>query len=64
MKKLHDNFEIRSKKVRMLLGEPPSWFIKWGTVIIAIIFGVLIIYVSTLPYPHSDGETILEHIKQ
>lgn len=35
---------------------------RWGTVIITIIFILLIAAVSLLPYPYSDGETILNHI--
>ncbi len=57
-----DNIETRSEKVRKLLGEKPSRLIRWGTVIITIIFILLIAAVSLLPYPYSDGETILNHI--
>ena len=57
-----DNMETRSGKVRKLLGEKPSRLIRWGTVIITIIFILLIAAVSLLPYPYSDGETILNHI--
>ena len=59
-----DNIETRSEKVRKLLGEKPSRLIRWGTVIITIIFILLIAAVSLLPYPYSDGETILRHLLQ
>ena len=57
-----DSIETRSEKVRKLLGEKPSRLIRWGTVIITVIFILLITAVSLLPYPYSDGETILSHI--
>lgn len=59
-----DNIETRSEKVRKLLGDKPSLLIRWGTVIITIIFILLIAAVSLLPYPYSTGETIIEHIIQ
>jgi len=57
-----DHIETRSHKVRKLLGEKPSLLIRWGTVIITIIFILLIAVVSLLPYPYSGGETILSHL--
>ena len=57
-----DHIETRSEKVRKLLGEKPSLLIRWGTVIITIIFILLIAAVSLLPYPYSGGETIIEHL--
>lgn len=57
-----DKIEIRSEKIRKLLGEKPSRLIRWGTVIITVIFILLIAAVSLLPYPYSNGETILEHL--
>lgn len=57
-----DNIETRSYKVRKLLGDKPSLLIRWGTVIITIIFILLIAAVSLLPYPYSSGETIIEHL--
>ena len=53
--------ELRSEKVRALLGERPPLAVRWGTVVIAIIFAVIIGVVCALPYPYSDGESILEH---
>ena len=53
--------ELRSEKVRALLGERPPLAVRWGTGIIAFIFAVIIAVICTLPYPYSDGESILEH---
>ncbi len=54
--------ELRlEKKVRKLLGEIPHAIVRWGTVIIVAIFLALLFVVCFVPYPHSDGESILQH---
>lgn len=55
----HDNIELRSEKVRKLIGEIPPSLVRWGTVVITIIFLALLIVVCLLPYPYSNGESIL-----
>lgn len=57
----HDKIELRSEKVRKLIGEIPPSLVRWGTVIIAIVFIGLIAAVSLLPYPYSNGESIFRH---
>ena len=57
----HDNIELRSEKVRELLGEIPPSLVRWGTAIIAIVFIGLVAAVCLLPYPYSKGESILRH---
>lgn len=57
-----NNIELRSEKVRNLLGEIPPSLVRWGTVIIVAIFLVLLIVVCFMPYPHSNGESILQHL--
>lgn len=57
----HDKIELRSEKVRKLIGEIPPSLVRWGTVIIAIVFFALLAAVCLLPYPYSHGETILRH---
>lgn len=54
--------ELRSEKVRDLLGEIPPALVRWGTVIIVAIFLALLLVVCFMPYPHSNGESILQHI--
>ena len=54
--------ELRSEKVRNLLGEIPPALIRWGTVIIVAIFLTLLLVVCFVPYPHSQGESILQHL--
>ncbi|MDE6393542.1 MAG: hypothetical protein K2L59_09790 [Muribaculaceae bacterium] len=57
----HDKIELRSEKVRKLIGEIPPSLVRWGTVIIAIVFLALLAAVCLLPYPYSNGESILWH---
>ena len=57
----NDETELRSEKVRKLLGEIPHAIMRWGTVIIVAIFLALMLVVCFVPYPHSDGESILLH---
>ncbi|MFG6425462.1 MAG: hypothetical protein K1W14_03600 [Muribaculaceae bacterium] len=57
----HDNIGLRSEKVRELLGEIPPSLVRWGTAIIAIVFIGLVTAVCLLPYPYSNGESILRH---
>ena len=61
-KKRPSDIELRSEKVRNLLGEIPPSLVKWGTVIIVAIFLALFLVVCFVPYPHSHGESILQHL--
>lgn len=61
-KKRPSDIELRSEKVRNLLGEIPPALVRWGTVIIVAIFLILLLVVCFVPYPHSKGESILQHI--
>lgn len=58
----HDKIELRSEKVRKLIGEIPPSLVRWGTAIIAIVFIALLGAVCLLPYPYSNGESILQHL--
>lgn len=57
-----ENIELRSEKVRNLLGEIPPSLVRWSTVIITVIFLAVLATVSLIPYPYSNGESILRHI--
>lgn len=61
-KNLSSGIELRSEKVRNLLGEIPPPFVRWGTLIIVAIFLVLLLVVCFMPYPYSKGESILQHL--
>lgn len=56
-----NQIELRSEKDRNLLGEIPPALVRWGTAIIIAIFLALLLVVCYVPYPHSQGESILEH---
>lgn len=58
----NNEIELRSEKVRNLLGEIPPALVRWGTVIIVAIFLALLLVVCFMPYPYSNGESILQHI--
>lgn len=58
----HDKIELRSEKVRKLIGEIPPSLVRWGTAIIAIVFFALLAAICLLPYPYSNGESILQHL--
>lgn len=60
-KKKPCDIELRSEKVRNLLGEIPPVLMRWGNVIILAIFLALLLVVCFVPYPHSQGESILQH---
>lgn len=57
----NNKIELRSEKVRKLIGEIPPSLVRWGTAIIAIVFIALLAAVCLLPYPYSNGESILRH---
>lgn len=61
-KETHDRIELRSEKVRKLIGEIPPSLVRWGFAIIVIVFLGLVAAMCLLPYPYSDGESILRHI--
>lgn len=42
-------------------GEIPPALVRWGSVIIVAIFLVLLLVLCFVPYPHSKGESILQH---
>ncbi len=58
----HDKIGLRSEKVRRLIGEIPPSLIRWGNAIIAVVFIALLAAGCLLPYPYSNGESILRHI--
>lgn len=61
-KDVSSDIELRSEKVRNLLGEIPPLLVRWGMVIIVAIFLALLLVVCFVPYPYSKGESILQHL--
>ena len=60
--KSFENQNQRSRKVRNLLGEIPPALVTWGTAIIFLIVMTLLMIICFVPYPDSDGESILLHL--
>ena len=56
------DIELRLEKVCNLLGEIPPALVRWGTVIIVAIFLILLLVVCFVPYLHSQGESIFQHL--
>lgn len=56
-----EKIELRSEKVRNLIGEIPPSLVRWGTVVIVLIFLMLLTAVCFLLYPYSKGELIINH---
>lgn len=59
---VRNDIELRSEKVRNLLGEIPPALVGWGITIIIAIFLALLLVVCFVPYPYSKGESILQHL--
>lgn len=56
---------MRSEKVRQLLGEIPPSLVRWGTVIICLIFVALACALLFIPSPYGEGEeSILRYVIQ
>lgn len=62
MKFNNDKIELRSEKVRKIIGVVPPVFVRWGTLIIFIVFLIILFAITTLPYPNSGNETIFNHL--
>lgn len=54
--------ELRSEKVRNLIGKIPPRLAWWNAAIIIFIFIVLFLIVFFIPFPHGNGKTILQHL--
>ncbi len=55
--------ELRSEKVRKLLGEIPPSLVTWGTVIIVSLFIALACALVFIPSPYGEhGESMLRYI--
>ena len=57
-----DRIELRSERVRHIIGSIPSGLVRWGNAILLLIFVLLIAAVLYIPYPYGGGESIWEHM--
>lgn len=53
--------ELRSKKIRKLLGEKPPLLVQWGTLGILFVFLAIVCVVCLIPLSHCNGETWLKY---
>jgi multidrug resistance efflux pump len=44
-------FDLRSEDISEILGTPPSWLVRWGTTVIFLVFGILLVASWTIQYP-------------
>ena len=42
MEKEASDIELRSEEVQDILGRVPSWIVRWGTIVILVIVGILL----------------------
>lgn len=61
-KKTSSEVELRSKEKCNLSGAIFTSHIRWNTVIIVAIFLILLLAICFIPFPYSNGESILQHI--
>lgn len=54
--------ELRSEKVRTVIGDIPNGLLYCGTIVIVFIIALLTAVVLCVPYPYSNGESIFQHI--
>lgn len=54
--------ELRSEKVRRIIGTIPPALVRWNITVLIVILFVLIAVVCCIPYPYGEGESILRHI--
>lgn len=57
-----EKIELRSEDDSKLLEEKYSSVIGWSTTAIVSIFLILLLVVCFIPYPNSNGESIIQHI--
>ena len=60
--KSYDQIEIRSEKVRNIIGTIPSTLVYWSIAIIVIIVIVFFVIGFLVPYPYGGGEVIFQHL--
>lgn len=54
--------ELRPEREYVQIDDIPSSLVRWGVAVISVISAALIAALCLLQYPHSEGETILQHL--
>lgn len=47
----NEEIELRSEEVQEILTRPPGWMIRWGSVVILILIGLILMFSYFLKYP-------------
>lgn len=55
--------ELRTERTRTFIEREPSWWVRHGTMTIFVIFLAIAIAAMFLPYPHAEGKTLWEVIR-
>ena len=55
----HDRIELRSDKVRHIIGTRPPAAVRYGTLIVVAVMTLIIIAAAIIPYS-PDGTTLLQ----
>lgn len=56
----HEKIELRSEDVQEILGTPPSWLVRWGTLVIFLAIGAMIAAAWFIDYPDViEGKAIV-----
>lgn len=59
---LDKRIELRSEKVRRIVGTIPAALVRWNIIVLLVIVCTLLWIVCAVPYPYGEGESILRHI--
>jgi len=53
-----DNLDIRSEEVQEILGTPPGWMVRWGTVLALLVVCIAVSLSFAIRYPDTVGDDI------
>lgn len=57
-----DDMELRSEKVREILGSMPKGLSRLGMAVICVLFLLLVAVMVFVRFPHGEGESILQYV--
>lgn len=56
-----DRLELRSEKVRNIIGTIPPALVRWSVAVMVMIVIGLLLVLFLVPYPYGEGETFFQH---
>ncbi|MCB0576071.1 MAG: hypothetical protein KDC61_16065, partial [Saprospiraceae bacterium] len=51
--------ELRSEEVQEILGTPPNWLVRWGTTVVLLGFGMMLLAAWFIRYPDVVGAKVV-----